>query len=92
MIYQVKFTKRASRELMKIPLAVREKITSSLELLRINPFAEIIQFKKLRTNQRLYRIRIGDYRVIYEIHAEVLIIIVIRLGHRKDVYRYLKEI
>ena len=88
-MYSVKFTKNAQKELQRLPKKDRIRILDSLELLRINPFAEIIQFKKLRTNQSLYRVRIGDYRVIYEVHADILLIIVVRVGHRKDVYRYL---
>ena len=88
-MYALKFTKHALKELQKLPKQARLRILDSLELLRINPFAEIIQFKKLRTNQSLYRVRIGEYRVIYEVHGDVLMILVVRVGHRRDVYRYL---
>lgn len=90
-MYSVKLTGRASKDLKKLPKEVKRKIIESLELLQINPFAEILQFKKLRGGSNLYRIRIGNYRVIYEVKADLLIIIVIRVGHRKDVYRFLKE-
>ena len=91
MTYQVKFSRRAEKDLHSLPQDAAWKILDSLELLRINPFAEILQFKKLKTNQSLYRIRIGNYRMIYEVKAGILVIVVIRVGHRKDVYRYLKD-
>ena len=91
MIFEVKFTTRAVKDLRKLPRQIQDQITSSLELLRINPFAEILQFKKLKTAKNLYRIRIGNYRIVYEIHGNMLLIVVVRVGHRKDVYRYLKE-
>jgi len=89
-VYRVKLTSRAAQELRKIPAAPRAKIIESLDLLRINPFAELLQFKKLRTHSDLYRVRVGIYRIVYSVHADVLLIKVVRLGHRKDVYRYLK--
>jgi mRNA interferase RelE/StbE len=39
----------------------------------------------------LYRIRVGDYRILYQIEDEVLVILVVHVGHRKDVYRFLKR-
>ena len=90
-MYIVKFTSRAAKDFDKLSKAVQSKILDSIELLRINPFAEILQFKKLRGGQNLYRIRVGNYRILYEVKGELLLIVIVRLGYRKDVYRYLKE-
>lgn len=89
--YAVKFTKNALKELKKLPKLAQDKILDSLEVLAVNPYAEVLNFKKLRGNQKLFRIRVGDYRIIYEIHGHELVIIVVRIGHRKDVYNYLKS-
>ena len=43
--------------------------------------------EKLEGRENRYRIRVGDYRVIYEIHDEVLLVLVVRIGHRREVYR-----
>ena len=42
---------------------------------------------KLAGEENAWRIRVGDYRIVYEIHADRLLVLVIRIGHRKDVYR-----
>lgn len=89
-MYSVKFTKRALKELNQLPKDARNSVIESLELLQVNPYAEILQVKKLRGQRNLYRIRIGNYRVIYEIYGGMLVIIVVRIGHRKDVYEYLR--
>lgn len=43
--------------------------------------------KKLVAEENLYRIRVGDYRIIYQIQDKILLILVIKIGHRKDIYR-----
>lgn len=90
-MYQVKFTKRAAKELSRLPKDARVKIIESLDVLRVNPFAEVLQFKKLRTHEDLFRIRVGVYRIVYAVEANVLLVKVVRIGHRRDVYRYLKS-
>lgn len=90
-MYKVKLSNRATKDLKKIRKEISKKVIESLELLSINPFAEVLNTKKLKVNGNLYRIRIGDYRVIYEIKSDLLIILVVRVGHRKDVYEYLKN-
>jgi mRNA interferase RelE/StbE len=44
---------------------------------------------KMKENNNFHKIRIGNYRVIYEIHDEILVILVLKIGHRKDVYNHL---
>ncbi len=89
-MYTVQLSNRATKELKKVRKEVAKRIIESLELLAVNPYAEVLNFKKLKTNASLFRIRIGDYRVIYEIKADLLIVLVVRVGLRKDVYDYLK--
>jgi mRNA interferase RelE/StbE len=43
--------------------------------------------KKLPGGEDLYRIRVGDYRVIYQVQARIVVVTVIRIGHRRDIYR-----
>ncbi len=53
--------------------------------LAVNPRPKGV--KKLSGLDDLYRIRVGDYRIVYQIHDDRLIVLVVRIGHRKDVYR-----
>lgn len=85
--YRVEFTKSAQKEFLKLNRTIQEKVVSALGVLSANPFSELIKFKKIKGSFCLYRIRIGDYRVVYEILNETLKVVVIKVGHRRDVYR-----
>ena len=83
--YVIKFDKRFIKLLEKIPVQFRTKIKEAIEELKSNPRPQ--GFIKLKGQNNLNRIRIGDYRVVYEIHDNILIILLIIIGHRKDVYK-----
>ena len=87
-MYEILFTKSAAKEYKKLPKAIKIKVQETLEILSINPLAEILKFKKIRGKENHYRIRLGDYRLIYCPLTEKIIVRVIRIGHRKDVYRH----
>ena len=87
--YRVEFVKSARKEFDRLPARVQAKIVETLRLLAANPFSELLRIKKLKGADALYRFRIGDYRVVYEIKQEVLLILVIKIGHRSEVYRNL---
>lgn len=85
--YRIEFVKSARKEFDKLPSRVKEKVTEALSLLKQNPFLKLLKVKKLKGAEALYRIRIGAYRLVYEVRKKQLVIIVIKLGHRKEVYR-----
>ena len=87
-MYKVFFQKTAFKEYSKLPVKIRKKIDEALEIIRINPLSEILRFKKIRGKDNHYRIRIGGYRIIYSPQDETIIVRVIRIGHRKDVYKF----
>ncbi|HEX5037464.1 MAG TPA: type II toxin-antitoxin system RelE/ParE family toxin [bacterium] len=87
--YKIEFTKSAAKEFDGLPKPVREKTVEALKFLSANPYSELLKIKKLKGADSLYRIRIGDYRVVYEVKNAILLILVIKIGHRKDVYRFL---
>ncbi|KAF0142635.1 MAG: cytotoxic translational repressor of toxin-antitoxin stability system [Stygiobacter sp.] len=83
-MYKIQILKSADKTLRNVAKKERVKIVEQISQLAENP--RPFGCKKLRGTE-FYRIRIGDYRVIYKIEDEVLLILVIRIGHRKDIYK-----
>ena len=83
MAYSVNFSKRAVKELAKINEPFYSNIKQTIRTLAENPRPQ--GYKKLKGRDG-YRIRTGDYRVIYDIFDNELIMDIITLGHRKDIY------
>lgn len=84
MKYTVILAKSVQKQLDKLPQDVFSRIQRRLSALESDPRPH--DCKKLK-GVDAWRIRVGDYRVIYEIHDGQLVIIVIEIGHRRDVYR-----
>jgi len=82
--YQIEFAPHAYRQFKKLERDTQLVILSRIEALGQNPRPSGV--KKLASVQNLYRIRVGDYRVVYEIRDRALIIVVVKVGHRRDVY------
>ena len=85
MSYRVEFSRGASKQFRKLPLYIQERVQAKIDELAIEPRPNRV--KKLQGDDNLYRIRVGDYRVVYEIEDDILLIIVIRVKHRSEVYR-----
>ena len=83
--YQIEWKRSALRELKRLDRQIVSRIVTAIDSLSANPFPPGI--KKLHGGDRSYRMRVGDYRVIYEIASSRLVIEVIRVRHRKDAYR-----
>lgn len=83
--YKVFFKSSADRQLLRLPNAVQRRIVVAVERLANNPGGS--GAVKLAGQEELWRIRVGTYRVIYEIHDDRLVILVLRVAHRKDAYR-----
>ena len=83
--YKIKWKKFAYKELRNIPDKYIPKIIDSVEKLSVNPFPSGV--KKLAGSEKMFRIRVGDYRIIYEIEKQELTIQIIRVRHRRDVYQ-----
>lgn len=83
--YQIEWKKSAIREIKRVDRAVIPRIIEAVDALSYEPLPPGVV--KLQGSQHTYRIRIGNYRVIYELYESVLIIEVIRVRHRKDAYR-----
>ncbi len=87
MEYRVLVLPRAQREIKSLPLQTRKRVSEAIDSLEQNPRPSGV--KKLKGAEDLYRLRVGDFRIIYAIHDQELLVIVINLGHRRDVYQKL---
>ncbi len=83
-MYSVVVSKSAQKELQDLPTIVIQRIVPALKLLAENP--RPVGSKKLKGSTNAWRIRVGDYRVVYSIEDEIRIVDVRKIGHRKDIY------
>ncbi|NOY29357.1 MAG: type II toxin-antitoxin system RelE/ParE family toxin [Planctomycetes bacterium] len=83
--YSIVFAPAVLRQLRKLPTRDQKRIVREIELLEDNPRPSGV--KKLIGEDNFWRIRIGDYRVVYEIKDAKLLVLVLRIAHRKDIYR-----
>jgi len=84
--YLVVFKKSAVKELQALPQKIQQRILDAVNLLSLNPYTEILQIKKLKGADDLYRIRVQDYRIIYSLEKQILKVAIIKIGHRREVY------
>ncbi len=89
MKYAFRWRERAVRQLRAIPQVAALTILQALTPLGDDPRRPDADIKKMAGYPDRYRLRVGDYRVIYEIADEQLIILVVGVGHRREAYRAL---
>jgi mRNA interferase RelE/StbE len=85
MPYSIEFRPSAARDLKKLEKAFQRRILGALSQLENNPFPP--GTKKLINQDNVYRIRVGDFRILYQVELGRLLILVLRVGHRREVYR-----
>jgi mRNA interferase RelE/StbE len=85
-VYKILFKKEAAKSLTKLPRNVAQTIREKLENIAANPYADHPNVKKLQGREG-YRLRVGDWRVIYEIQNDQLVILVLKVAPRGEVYR-----
>ena len=87
MTHTIKFRPAVEKNLRTLPkkelIRIKRKIDALVENL---PDPAIT---KMKGNNKFHKIRVGDYRIIYEIHNDALVILVVKIGHRKDIYKQL---
>jgi mRNA interferase RelE/StbE len=83
--YRVELSRSATKDLRAIDRKWIPKIVEAIEALESDPRPQ--GCKKLVGSDHTYRLRVGDYRVVYDIQDDMLIILVVRVRHRRDVYR-----
>lgn len=85
-MYRLKFSNQADKFLRKLPSHLSQRIKTKLLELACNPYSDTLDIVKLR-NRNGYRLRVGDWRIIYEVQQEVLVIVVLKIAPRGGVYQ-----
>ena len=83
-MYEIEFSKNAEKQLYKLDKETQSRVISTLERIRIRPHSYI----KRLVNSPYFRLRVGDYRIILDVRESKLLIFVIELGHRKNIYDF----
>ena len=85
MKYSIELKRSAAKALKKIPRSDRRKIRDRIDSLAENLPDPVTT--KMKGDNPFHKVRVGDYRIVYEIQESLLVILVLKIGHRKDVYR-----
>lgn len=86
MDYKIEFSKQAQKQFKSLPKLIQERLAPSINALASNPRPRgSIQLSGVEED--VYRIRVGDYRIVYEINDKILRVWIIQVGHRREVYR-----
>ncbi|MCH9626932.1 MAG: hypothetical protein S4CHLAM2_05640 [Chlamydiales bacterium] len=85
-LYKIHFHKHCLKELEKIAPPFRKSISRKIEALSDDPRPNGCKKLKGSDKEALYRIHAGDYRAVYTIQDEALVVLVVQVGHRRDVY------
>ncbi len=85
MTYRIQIAPAAARQLRKLDTPARRRVQAAIELLADQPRPS--GAKKLVGGDGEWRARTGDYRIVYENHDNVLLVLVVAVGHRRDIYQ-----
>ena len=83
--YRIEFAPRAEREFHALSRDVQRRLAPRIDSLGRDPRPR--GAKKMAGEDELYRLRVGDYRVLYQIRDRLLVVLVVTIGHRREVYR-----
>jgi mRNA interferase RelE/StbE len=83
--YKIEWKRSALKDLDKAPKDTLVRLIKAIGELETDPFP--MGVRKLSGTDRYYRVRVGDFRVVYSVYPERLIIEIVRIGHRKDIFR-----
>jgi len=82
-MYEIVFSEKAKKQFLKLEKDIKKRIITSLDRIKIRPEAYVTKL----VGDASYRLRVGDYRVIMDIDKGKLIILVIKVGHRRNIYK-----
>jgi mRNA interferase RelE/StbE len=85
MPYSIVFSEEASQQFSKLPSSIKRKVAEKIDALAETPIP--YNAKKMKGYDTLYRIRFSEWRVVYDVQETEILVEVLRIGHRKDVYK-----
>jgi len=85
-VYKISYSKEARKSLLRMPRTIANLIREKLNVIAANPYTDHPNAKKLQGREG-YRLRVGDWRVVYKIQNDQLIIIVMKIASRGEVYK-----
>ncbi len=86
-MFKIYIERKAEKELKNLPKDIKNKAIKEILNLKNNPFP--LKVRKIMGTKNCYRLKVGDYRIVYEVDAKEKIINIFRIRHRKDVYKKL---
>ncbi len=89
MPYRIEFASKAERDFKALDKPIQSRLARRIDFLADNPFPQGI--RKLTGEEDLYRLRVGNYRIIYQVQGRRLVVLIVGIGHRADVYRGLRR-
>jgi mRNA interferase RelE/StbE len=84
-MYQIEFASRAEPDFRKLPPDVQRRLDPAIQALAENPRPP--GCVKLSGEEFVWRIRVGDYRIVYQVRDESLLVLLLKVGHRREIYR-----
>ena len=82
-MFQIEVTRAAQRDLTSLPKSVFKRVDAKIQSLSQDPHPR--GSKKLEDN--LFRVRVGDYRIVYRVESDRIVVVIVRVRHRREVYR-----
>ncbi len=90
MSYRIEVTPRAQKDLKALAVRERQRVAGQIDELKTDPRPQ--GCRKLKGREGFYRIRVGGYRVVYLVEDELLVILIVRVGDRKDLYEIIRRL
>jgi mRNA interferase RelE/StbE len=87
--YEIVFKPAAQRDLKNLPPKTQNRLLQGIMVLAENPYSQGVE--KLARYDDLFRLRVGDFRVIFEVHEAEVVILIVRIGDRKEIYRLISK-
>jgi mRNA interferase RelE/StbE len=84
-VFRIEFARGAAKQFASLPRREQERLRIRIDRLTENPYPE--GARKLAGEEGIFRLRSGDYRVLYSVKNDFLVVLVLKIGHRREVYR-----